>query len=370
MCGEGLASCPILYHNSDSCGSELFGIYCIIAMAKVVIEYQKIKDGSLFIACDNDASLLSSTSIAHATKIDPTYFDIIWEISDLLKTMPIKVKKKYVKGHAEDFKLYLNRYEKLNILMDKRSKRFRRHLEDSSINHAPIHLGSKFYSIWIDNMKISSKIDYNLKDHIHGSAMRRKLVDKGDVASDGIKFIDWKAIAAAGKNLTAYERLWVAKFTSGFCGTVSQLHFRYVSKKEKEEKTALKTRHEIERVGNDDESKNKCIEMDEHLSQWNTDLCPLCSLTTENTKHVIQCTLEEAADYRQKQFLLFTTWLTSQRSDLFFRDCVSMVLKSERSITFFDAMRQIASSKLHIEAAREQDSIGWFNFLFGRLSKK
>ena len=102
--------------------------------------------------------------------------------------------------------------------------------------------------------------------------------------------------------------------------------------------------------------------MDEHLSQWNADLCPLCSLTTENTKHVIQCTLEEAADYRQKQFLLFTTWLTSQRSDLFFRDCVSMVLKSERSITFFDAMRQIASSKLHIEAAREQDFIGWFNF--------
>ena len=167
--------------------------------------------------------------------------------------MPIKVKKKYVKGHAEDFKLYLNRYEKLNILMDKRSKRFRRHLEDSSINHAPIHLDSKFYAIWIDNMKISSKIDYNLKDHIHRSAMRHKLVDKGEISSDGIKFIAWKEIAAAGKNLTAYEHLWVAKFTSGFCGTVSQLHFRYVSKKEKEEKTALKTRHEIERVGNDDE---------------------------------------------------------------------------------------------------------------------
>ena len=47
-----------------------------------------------------------------------------------------------------------------------------------------------------------------------------------------------------------------------------------------------------------------------------------------------------------------------------------MVLKSERSITFLDAMQQITSSKLHIEAAREQDSIGWINFLFGRLPKK
>ena len=55
-------------------------------MTKVVIEYYKIKDGSLTIVCDNDASLLAGTTIAHATKIDPTYFDIIWEISDLLKT--------------------------------------------------------------------------------------------------------------------------------------------------------------------------------------------------------------------------------------------------------------------------------------------
>ena len=52
--------------------------------------------------------------------------------------------------------------------------------------------------------------------------------------SDGINFIDWKAIGAAGKNLTVYERLWVAKFTSGFCGTASQLHFRYLHFKKKE----------------------------------------------------------------------------------------------------------------------------------------
>ena len=85
-------------------------------------------------------------------------------------------------------------------------------------------------------MKISSKLDHNFKDHIHGGAMRRKLVDKGDVSSDGINFIDWKAIGATGKNRTAYERLWVAKFTSGFCGTASQLHFRYLNKKRKKKK--------------------------------------------------------------------------------------------------------------------------------------
>ena len=120
------------------------------------------------------------------------------------------------------------------------------------------------------------------------------------MSSDGINFIDWKAIGAAGKKMTAYERLWIAKFTTGFCGTASQLHFRYVSKKKKEEKDKLETRYETSRDRNDDESKNKCIEMDDQLSKWNTNLCPLCFLAKENTKHVIQCTHKEATDYQQK----------------------------------------------------------------------
>lgn len=107
----------------------------------------------------------------------------------------------------------------------------------------------------------------------------------------------------------------------------------------------------------------------DQLNQWETNLCPLCSLVKENTKHVIQCTHVDAKDYRQKQFLLCTTWLTTQRSDPFFRDCVSIVLKSEQPITFCTAMRQVISSKLHIEAAKEQGAIGLINFLFGRLSK-
>ena len=43
----------------------------------------------------------------------------------------------------------------------------------------------------------------------------------------------------AGKSLTAYEKLWVTKFTSDFCGTASQMHHRYVSKKKQKEKAEL-----------------------------------------------------------------------------------------------------------------------------------
>lgn len=370
MVGEGVAGCPTLYHDCDSYGSELFGIYCILVMVKIAIEYHDIESGSLTIACDNDASLLAGTAAVPETKIDPKYFDLIWEASDILRSLPITVKKKYVKGHAEDFKLYLNKYERLNILMDRRAKKFRSELETGTVHHSPIHLGQKYYSVWVNDRRICSKIEYNIKDHIHGGALRRKLVEKGDVTATGINYIDWNAIGAAGKSLTASERLWVAKFTSGFCGTASQLHFRYLGKVQQNEKKMKEDKQSSEETKSPDDGIEKCIQLEEKLSQWTTDLCPLCSDTRENTKHVVQCHHTSAVQFRKNQFLLFADWLSTQRSDQCFRDCISLVLQSDLRTSFTTAMKQFTSSPLHIQAAAEQDEIGGVNFLFGRVSKK
>lgn len=112
MCGEGLAGCLTLYHDCDSYGSELFGIYCILAMVKVVVEFHRITSGSLTLACDNDASLLGGTDIATNTKIDPTYFYLIWEISELLRSIPLTVKK-VCQGTCQRFQTLLEQIRKV-----------------------------------------------------------------------------------------------------------------------------------------------------------------------------------------------------------------------------------------------------------------
>ena len=94
MCGEGLAVCPTLYHSCDSYGSKLFGIYCIVTMTRMVTEFYNVQHGSLVIACDNDASLDSGTNMQDNAKVDQHYYDMIWEISDTLKALPITIQKK------------------------------------------------------------------------------------------------------------------------------------------------------------------------------------------------------------------------------------------------------------------------------------
>ena len=367
VCGDGLAICPPLYHNCDSYGSELFGIYCILAMTFMVTGYYNIQTGSIIIARDNDASLDAGTLPQTNQKADQNYFDLIWEISSLLQKLPITIQKQNVKGHAEDFKPVLNRYEKLNILMDRKAKHFRKQFEDGTVTHHVSYLGARFYSIWIDNKRISSKLEYNIKDHIHGTAMRRKLVEKGDVLVEGIDMIDWEAIGMAGKHLTAYEKLWVTKFTSGFCGTATQMHYRYVSKKKKKEKEAL---DELDENEENNTEQQKDIVIDQEVSQWTHNLCPLCSTVRENTKHVLICPQKEATFYRSQQFTIFSDWLISQKSDPHFRECVIMVLRSKTNMSFAAAMRTITTSRLHLTAAQEQDIIGLPNFLLGRLSRK
>ena len=96
------------------------------------------------------------------------------------------------------------------------------------------------------------------------------------------------------------------------------MHFRYFSEKKKQE------REELEKTEGDNSTRRN-IELDNTLSQWDSNLCQLCTSTKENTKHVVICNHEEATTYRMQQLTLFITWLSTQRSDPSFRDCISTV---------------------------------------------
>ena len=93
MCDEGISGCPDLYHACDSYGSELFGIYSILVMAKLVVEYYGIEHGALTLTCDNDASLDAGTIISPSNKACQNYFDLIWEISNILRELPVYITK-------------------------------------------------------------------------------------------------------------------------------------------------------------------------------------------------------------------------------------------------------------------------------------
>lgn len=157
----------------------------------------------------------------------------------LLKKIPLRVIAKKVKGRIEGRKRRLNKYEKLNAIMGTRAKKFRKHMERKEIYHSPMILHDDQFAIFIDNCRISLKIEDAIKMHIQGGIMIKKIIDKGDITELGVKYTDWEATGQAAKSMTAHEKLWLAKCCSGFSLTASQMWCRELSRRKKEEKIRL-----------------------------------------------------------------------------------------------------------------------------------
>ena len=169
----GLASCPDYITTQDSYGAEMFGIFNILVVMQMVTKYHNINHGELIIACDNDASLLVGTDGLTKVKIDQKYFDLIWAIQDILNTLPITVIAQKVKGRADKENRVLNKYEYLNVQMDKESKSFRRRLETNKLKHSPTHFEHTRYSIWIKNKRVGCDIAGSIQRHIQGNAVKK-----------------------------------------------------------------------------------------------------------------------------------------------------------------------------------------------------
>ena len=227
---SGLSGCPSYTTPQDSYGAEMYGIYNILIVAKIVSEYHNVRGGSITLACDNDASLLIGTYKLSTVKIDKKYFDLIWAIQDVLKNVSFSVIARKVKGHANDTKTILNKFDNLNILMDKNAKCFRQNIEHGTVIHSPMHFDMIRYSTFINGDRVSCNIEDSIKQHIQGHAMKTKLIAKGDITDDAIDLVDWYTIGQTAKTLSINEKMWVAKFTSGFSPTASQMYYREVGR--------------------------------------------------------------------------------------------------------------------------------------------
>ena len=137
--------------------------------------------------------------------------------------------------------------------------------------------------------------------------------------------------------LTVGEKLWIAKFTSGFCATASQMRYREIGKT-----TRKKHKKTIE-----DEVNN--------IAPWNDDLCPLCKLTRENTKHVLCCTDSEATNFRTDAFLQLQEWLITQRTNPAIIQRVIGKLNGSNADTFLSQMIEVSTDSIDLQAAQEQD---------------
>ena len=250
---HGDSGCPCFHDALDSYGAESFGILVTLTAVRVVCDFYKIKSGKLILACDNDSSLDKCVQTKYRAKTSDKYFDLLWAVHDLRKHLRIKIVAKQVAGHQENKKKKLNLYERLNVDCDIRSKAFRRKLETGEIKHRPVAFGDNNWCVKLENIRLSYDIKARIKGHVLGTKLANKMIQRGDISREAFPLIDWNATQNASKIQTSGDKLWVAKFVSGFTATAVQMHYRHQQK------------------------KNETIdEFNADFRRWRSDMCPIC----------------------------------------------------------------------------------------------
>ena len=214
---EGVSGCPRFHAAIDSYRGELFGLLVVLLVANLICDYHNVQTGMLAVACDNDASLSKALDSVSRAKVTDPYFNIIWAAHEFRNTINITFRSKRVKGHQDDNKTKkLNFYERLNVAMDKTAKRFRSQLDEKPHLHRPWIFGDSNWHVGASETHFSYDLEQSIRDHIQGSYLKKHLIQKGYLTNDIFKFVDWDAIHRGSKLVTAGERLWIAKFVSGF----------------------------------------------------------------------------------------------------------------------------------------------------------
>ena len=86
---------------TDSYCEELYGIFSIISTLTKICQKHKLQTGSIIIASDNKASIGNSLYYDNRTAIKHSSYDILWDIQNLKKDLPIQLIPQHLKGHQD-----------------------------------------------------------------------------------------------------------------------------------------------------------------------------------------------------------------------------------------------------------------------------
>ena len=334
---EGRIGHPATKEKLDSYRIESLGILAILTAIDIICEYHNIKIGQITVACDNDASLDKGIVYNERMKTSSKYFDIFWATKEIKDRVNIKFIPKQVKGHQDEHKssCKLTRIEKLNCYVDDEAKKYRRWLENCEEYKPSSLFGDKNWSLWIDGTKITKNIRHQIIEHIQGTTIKKHISQTQNLPMTMVENIDWDSVEKASKKLTISRRIWLLKHVSGFAPTASKMV---------------------------------------HRKEWDSDKCPRCQLEKEDVDHIMSCKNEIAYEQRLKGILTLKRWMQRNSTAPEITECITLTLAAGPTAKFEEMVGTSSStSKLRrmiLDAAREQDELGWNNFCRGRISKR
>lgn len=309
--------------------SELQGIHTIMMALLAICSFHNISEGYVEVGCDNDKGLELSAAPSLQVALNRKHADLLRAIRKLRKCLPIKVKFVHVDGHKDRHMRYqdLNPFEKLNVQMDMEAKRYLRFLIDKDAPPCQQLLMKEGWHCKLNGTKTTTNPSDQIRHHIYARQLREHLLSKKRLHQDYFDTIDWKAAGAAGKTSPPLFRLWITKHVSGWCATGRKMKL---------------------------------------WKFWDNDRCPCCQAPDETTQHLLICPSPGQCSTWDEAIKGFEAWMAAVDTAPDIAHCFSNALRACSPNHPFTAY----ASQSIFEAAMEQDNIGWFNFVEGRVLQR
>jgi len=193
--------------------SELSGILAIMIVAQLLCDYYHIWEGSIELGCDGLAALNKTFTMVYLIDTDESNQDLLMVIRTLWNRSPLPWKIRHVKGHQDDDQDYesLDRWARLNIEMDKNTKKFISVAKRQPSQHL---VPFEPWSIWINCEKLVSNISTKLYEHVHSRQAIEYWAAKPTMTKNSLAIIDWTTINKAMSLVKHSRWVFISKHSS------------------------------------------------------------------------------------------------------------------------------------------------------------
>jgi hypothetical protein len=143
---------------------------------------------------------------------------------------------------------------------------------------------------------------------------------------EAFDFVDWDSMYEAMQSFPDLYRMWVTKHVTGWCGTNRKLYL---------------------------------------WDQRNDDICPCCDLgVVERPRHLLTCPSNSLQETWEARIEGLSEWFIESETSPDIADCFLRPLQTRDPSSSFGDF----ATEYILSAAKEQDSIGWFSTMEGRIS--
>ena len=316
--------------DADPYRYELNGLYSSFVALEILCLLFNITEGSIKIACDCDGALNDACTIEPDEIFHKPHFDLLSALIIIRKRLPVTLIPTKVEAHKDE-RLPLHELSDLeiyNVDVDRRAKLLLASImTQPPVDNLPLE---EYWAIKHNNVPIVKDLKNVLYEKISSAPILEYYIRHGQLNKESTTLIDWDNQSVAIKGVTASRQRWITKFVTNTFG-----------------------------VG---------IKM----KQWkkrSSDSCPHCGQEREDNLHVLQCTSEAAGSRWDKSIAelheyMIQLHISPQLTTII---CEHITAWREKRM---DSLPIYPMTKSTAEALKDQYTIGWTNFMIGRISKK